>query len=219
MEIDPRLPEPHCVRARYLEEEGRAEEAEKQVRTALNLDPGSWEANREAARMLYRNGHTRDAIPFLEKAASLVENDWSSSMLLVSCYAAAGDEPRKRKAAQMTIERAERLIAQDPTNGSALAGGATSLVALGEKERARDWMRRALLLDPDNLNSRYNIACTLSLEVGDANEAIDVLVPYFERVNAASRIRHAESDPDLDSIRDDPRFKEMLAAAKKRLGI
>ena len=39
IEINPELPEGHCVKARYLEEEGRAEEAEKQVRTALKLNP------------------------------------------------------------------------------------------------------------------------------------------------------------------------------------
>jgi len=32
-------------------------------------------------------------------------------------------------------------------------------------------------------------------------------------------IRHLEVDPDLDVIRDDARFKDMLAGAKQRLGI
>jgi hypothetical protein len=30
-------------------------------------------------------------------------------------------------------------------------------------------------------------------------------------------INHAKVDPDLDRIRDDPRFKEMLATAEQRL--
>jgi hypothetical protein len=29
----------------------------------------------------------------------------------------------------------------------------------------------------------------------------------------------ADTDTDLDSIRDDPRFQKMLASAKKRLGL
>src|SRR5690349_19449302 len=71
LEINPGLAEAHCIKARYLEEEGRRDEAEKQVRTALKLDPESWEVNREVARMLFRHGHMRDAIPYFEKAASL----------------------------------------------------------------------------------------------------------------------------------------------------
>ena len=31
--------------------------------------------------------------------------------------------------------------------------------------------------------------------------------------------KHLEADPDMDLLRDHPRFKKMLAAAKKRLGI
>jgi hypothetical protein len=38
-------------------------------------------------------------------------------------------------------------------------------------------------------------------------------------MNSPTFIRHLEVDPDLDSIRKDSRFIEMVAAAKKRLGI
>ena len=84
---------------------------------------------------------------------------------------------------------------------------------------ARDWIRRALLLDPENVTMRYNVACTLALKLGDAEEAINALRPYFEAATGATQIAHAEADPDLDVIRDNPEFKEMLSAAKKRLEI
>jgi adenylate cyclase len=38
-------------------------------------------------------------------------------------------------------------------------------------------------------------------------------------VTSTTILRHLEVDPDLNPIRDDPRFTNMLAAAKKRLGI
>ncbi len=218
LEINPALAEAHCVKARYLEEDGRAEEAERQVRTGLKLDPESWDVNRTVARMLFRHGGVREAIPFFEKAASLVDTDWNSPMMLVTCYQAFGEDANMRKAARTASERAERAIAQDPTNGSALAGGANCLSVLGEDVRAREWIERALLLDPDNLNMRYNVACHLAL-IGDAADAIDALDPFFETVTSGTRIRHLEADPDLDLIRDDPRFQNMLASAKQRLGL
>jgi adenylate cyclase len=219
IQINPGLPEAHCVKARYLEEEGHADEAAEQVRRMLKLDPESWEVNREVARMLYRHSRFREAIPYFEKATSLMDTDWNSPMMLVSSYNATGDEPQMRKAARVSVDRVERAIVQDATNGSALAAGAISLAVLGETKRAQEWVERALLLDPDNLNMRYNVACTLVLKLGSADDALATLNPWFETVTSATRVRHAEADPDFDSIRDDPRFKQMLSAAKKRLGM
>ena len=217
--INPNLPEAHCIKARYLEEEGQREEAEQQIRTALQLGPDSWEVNREAGRMFFRHGHIREAIPFFEKAASLMDADYANPGMLMSCYHAIGDREGVRRAAKTCLERAEGAIAKEPTNGPALAMGANALSMFGEKERAQEWIRRALLLDPDNLSMRYNLACSLAQELGDPEGALDALQPYFERVQSRTHIRHLEADPDFNAIRDHPRFKKMFAEAKERLGM
>ena len=219
LEINPGLAEAHCIKARYLEEEGRTEEAEKQIRTALKLDPESWEVNREVARMLFRHGHMREAIPYFEKAASLNDTDWHNPLMLITCFEATGDNALMLKAAATARERVQRAVAMDPTNGTALATGAHALATLGDMDRAREWLRRALLLDPDNLAMRYNTACTVLRHLDDPAEALTMLQPFFEKVTSTTWIWHAEADPDLDIIRGDRRFKEMLAAAKKRLGM
>jgi adenylate cyclase len=48
---------------------------------------------------------------------------------------------------------------------------------------------------------------------------VDTLERFFETVTSTTWIRHVEADPDLEPIRDNPRFKAMLAAARKRLGM
>jgi adenylate cyclase len=217
--INPNLPEALCIQARYLEEEGRGEEALRQVRAAGQLNSESWEVNREAARMLFRHGNFADAIPYFEKAGSLMESDWHNPSMLITCYNSIGDKTALNRAAKTALERAERAIAQDPTNGPALAVGASALSMFGEEERARDWIGRALLLDPDNLSMRYNLACSLARELGDPEAAMETLQLFFEKVNSPMHIRHLEVDPDLDDIRADPRFVAMLADAKQRLGM
>ena len=219
LEINPGLAEAHCIKARYLEEEGCTEDAEKQIRIALKLDPESWEVNREAARMLFRHGHIREAIPFFSKAVSLNDSDWHNAVMLVTCYLGIDDRAQMLKSAEMVRERVQRAISMDPTNGTALASGAYSLAMLGEIERSREWMRRALLLDPDNLVMRYNAACCLLRQIGDAEDALKTLDPFFQKVTSTTWIWHAEADPDFEPIREDPRFREMIASAKKRLGI
>ena len=219
IDLNPALPEAHCIKARYLEEEGKADEAERQIRKALKLDPESWEVNREAARMLFRHNHIPEEIPFFEKAVSVMDTDWHNSLLLVTCYKATADEPHMRRAAKLTFERSERALKKDPANGQALASGAQALLIIGDEERAFDWVRRALLLDPDNLVMRYNLACTLAAESSTRDQALDLLGAFFERVNSASHMRHIEVDPDVDPIRDDPRFKNMFGDARQRIGM
>ena len=219
LQIRPDMPEAYCIKARYLEEEGKQEEAEDLIRTALQLGPDSWEVNREAGRMFFRHGRLSEAIPHFEKAASLMDTDYGNPGLLMSCYYAMGDREGVRRAAKTCLERTERAIAKEPTNGPALAMGANALSMFGEKDRAREWINRALLLDPDNLSMRYNLACSLALELKDPEGALDALQPYFERVQSRTHIRHLEADPDFNSIRDHPRFQKMFAAAKERLGM
>jgi adenylate cyclase len=66
---------------------------------------------------------------------------------------------------------------------------------------------------------RYNIACALTTDLGDRNRALEVLEPYFRTTLGVTHIRHAEADPDLDTLREDPRFKQMLGEARERLGM
>jgi adenylate cyclase len=219
LEINSSLAIPYCVKANYLDGEGRNEEAEALIRKALELDPNSWEVNYEASRLLFRHGRISECIPFFEKAAQLIDNDWRSPMMLMSCYQSLGDKDQLLRAARMTLERTETAVTRDPTNVSALAAGSGALMRLGDEDRAREWIRRALLLDPDNLNMRYNIACTLVVDFGANEEAVEALEPFFERINSTVWMRHVDADPDLEPIRADPRFKSMLADAKQRLGM
>jgi adenylate cyclase len=219
LSLKPELPEALCVKARYLEEQDKQEEANSLIDAALSGNPDSWEVNREAGRMLFRQGRTAESIPYFEKAVSLVSSDYYNPVLLMTCYEAIGDPEKRKQAARLCFERAERALATEPTNGSAIANGAYALAVLGENDRAREWIERGLLLDPENLTMRYNLACTLTVALHDDEAALDVLQPYFDRVNTAPQIKHTEADPDFVRIRDKPRFKEMLAATKKRLGI
>jgi adenylate cyclase len=217
LEVNPGLAEPHCVKVRYLDEMGRQDEADKEFEEALRLGPDSWEVNREAARLMFRRDRMGDAIRYFEKSSQLMDTDFHSCLMLQSCYLGVGEEEAALEAARRALERSELALAKDPTNGAALAAGASSLIMMGEIERGKDWTQRALLLDPENLSIRYNVACSLTFRNSDLNGALDLLDEYFKRIESPGNINHAEIDPDMDLLREDPRFVEMVSAAKKRL--
>ena len=73
-----------------------------------------------------------------------------------------------------------------------------------------------MLIDPDNGEMRYNIACALSAHLKDADTALELLGPYLAQARP-NDLAFAKVDPDLDPIRSDPRFAAMIAAADARL--
>jgi adenylate cyclase len=219
MQLNPKLAEPRCVRVRFLEEQGRTDEADKELAEALKLNPESWDVNRAAARLMFSRDRIGDSTRYFEKAAQLMDGDFHSCMMLITCYLDIGDEQAALDAARRTLERSEATTAKDPTNGAALAAGASSLMMLGDVERGKDWLKRALLLDPDNIMVLYNAACSLTFRDADLDGALNLLEQYFERLESPGNIHHAEIDPDMDPVREDPRFKAAIGAARKRLGI
>jgi len=70
--------------------------------------------------------------------------------------------------------------------------------------------------DASSTNMRYNFACTLATFLKEADGSIELLEPLFERTSIAM-LNHAKADPDLDIVRNDPRFKTMVANAEARL--
>ena len=218
LSIDPSIAEAHCAMARRLEEKGRKDEALSELEKGLRLDPDSWELNKVIANFFMCEGRIGDATRHFEKAASVMETDYHAWGMLTSCYRGMGDGVRSLEAAKRTLEQVERVLAEDPSNGAAISFGVMSLAALGQRDRAREWMDRALLIDPDNLNMRYNFACALARDFGDCESALGMLESTLPRVKGSLRNVGVEFDPDLDPLRDEPRFQKMLADAKARLG-
>jgi adenylate cyclase len=214
--LDPGLAEAHAVKAQLLQADGHADEAAAEVAVALDLDAGSYEVNRAAGRLNYLLQRYEDAARFYEKSAGLMETDINSVSMLISCYTALGNSAGVRHAAELAVKRAEAILARDQNNAGVMLYSAYALSALGEGERAKARMSHALLIDPDNFNMRYNFACALSVHLRDKDAALEMLAPVFATITDAF-MPFAVADPDLDLVRDDPRYQAMVAAAEARL--
>ena len=216
--IDSSIGEAYCPMVRRLDEKQLYADADAHMQKALRLDPESWEVNKEAARLHLRRGHVAEATRHFEKAVALMDSDVHAWAMLVTCYRSLGQAEDQQRAAKMAVAEAEKILAQDPSNGAALSFGAGGLAALGQVDNAKEWMERAMLIDADNLDMRYNFACALAAFLDDREGALRLLERNFATVGAY-QVRIAETDPDLDSLRSDPRFQTILSCARERLGI
>jgi tetratricopeptide (TPR) repeat protein len=206
-----------CAKARQLAQQGRYDEAQRQVDAALAMDANSWEANREAARLLYTQGFADRAIPFGEKALAARKTDHQSASLLISCYRATHNKDALKEAAEQAVARAEQSIASGSGIGSAFASGAKGLAVLGHEDRARKWLRKALNVDPGNLPLRYDVAAVLAAFVNDGDAALDVLEAVVEAASSREDLQLLETDPDWNSIRQGRTFQSLVHRARKRV--
>jgi adenylate cyclase len=214
--LDPDLAEAHAVKAQLLLADGDAEAAAREVAIAFKLNPESYEVNRSAGRLNYQLRRYEDAVRFFEKAAGLMEADLNSASILISTYTALGDDAGVRRAAELALKRAEAVLAHDQNNSMVAGYSAYALAALGQGERAKARMERALLIDPENVNMRYNFGCALCTYLGDKEAALDMLAPVFAGITD-STLAYAKADPDLELLRDEPRFHAMITDAEARL--
>jgi adenylate cyclase len=214
--LDPELVEAHAVKAYILTNAGDTDGAAAEVAIALKVDPESYEANRAAGRLNYRLHQFRDAIRFYEKASSLMDADVNSSLLALASYEALKDKQGTRRAAEVLLRRADAALAKDSSNAGIMAYSANALGALGEGERAKARMRRAMMIDPDNSNMRYNFACMLCKDLQDKDAALTMLEPVFAGITDEF-LPYAKADPDLTLLHDDPRYQAMVSAAEARL--
>jgi adenylate cyclase len=217
--IDETIAEAHLPMVRRLQEKQQLDAATAAMEAAVRLGPDSWEVNKEAGLFYLFRGDVATATRHYEKAAELMETDFHAWGMLSTCYRALGDVKKLREAARMMVSESEKAVQQDPSNGAALGMLAGGHAIAGDEERTREWIARALLIDPDNLNMRYNFACFLAVHLGDKEGALSMLQSILRQPDAIRQLKYAETDPDLESIHDDPRFHKLMRDAKKHLEV
>ncbi len=216
--INPAIPEAYAVKARILLEHGDFDEAGRQIQKALEYGPESWEVHREAAALAAAQRDMGKAALHYGKAVALIESDFHSWAMLAMCYQALGQLEDVASCAEMMRSQSEKVLSEDPSNGAALGICAGGHAIMGDRARAMETIERALLIDPDNANMKYNFACILSAYLKERDASLDLLLPVLEKANQ-TLVKTAAVDTDLDFLRGDPRFEEALSAAQKRLGI
>jgi adenylate cyclase len=135
--------------------------------------------------------------------------------LFATCNA-LGDIAGRQRAAERILEQAALVLAEDPDNGAALIFSALAFASQGELHRAKQWMDRAVLLDADNQFMRFNLAMGQAVFFKDKPAALETIRHALAN-GGPNVVTLIANDPNLDALRDDPSFHEMLESAKARV--
>src|SRR5882724_8231585 len=193
--LDDKLAEPHASHGLALSLMQQYEEATAEFEKAIALDSNSYGAHYLYARASFSQGELERAAALFERAAEIKPDDYQSVCLLIQVYRSLGRDRDSKDAARKGVKLAEReltLHAEDPRPAHL---GTAALLELGENDRAREWISRALALDPDDPLTQYNLACGYS-NLGEIDAAFDLLERSLPRGGPEVRqwIKH---DSDL----------------------
>jgi adenylate cyclase len=202
------LAEAHASRGLALSLGQRYDEAMAEFEQAIALDPTLFEAQYFCARACFAQGKFERAAALFERAAELKPDDYQSLILLIQIYRSLGRDREKEAAARRGIERAERELTLHPENPRPAYLGAAALMAVGERERAKEWLSRALATDPEDVLTQYNVACVYSL-MGDVEPAFDLLERLLPYANHETKA-WIKYDSDFDPLRSHPRYQKVL---------
>jgi adenylate cyclase len=203
------LAKAHACRELGLSRGQRYEEATAEFETAMALAPNSFEGHYFYARACVSQGKLERAAALFERAAENKPDDYQSLILSIQVYRSLGRHRDSESAARRGIERAESELTLHPENPRPAYLGANALVTLGETDRAREWLSRALAIDPDDILTQYNAACVYSL-LGDIEQAFDLLERLLPHAGYELRRGWIKHDSDLDPLRSHPRYQKLL---------
>jgi eukaryotic-like serine/threonine-protein kinase len=184
---------------------GRFDEALREARIAQQLDPLSLIVNSNAGYTLYFARQYDQAIVELEKAKELDPNFPLVYQIFGYIYGKKGDTAKSVEALTKAVELA-------PDNLSFEADLAWAHAISGEKEKAEETLDQLLRISINTYVPPFHLA-GICVGLNQNDRAIDWLEKAYN--DRSDQITYIGKDPRFDSLREDPRFQDLV----RRIGL
>ncbi|NDQ55977.1 MAG: protein kinase [Acidipila sp.] len=200
LELNPNYPAAHEFYSVYLILLGRTDEGLVEARRAAALDPLSPEISYIVGFALLYARRYEQAAAELRRTLDLDSNYWAA----VYCSAQVYEQLGRFDQAIAALHLVRKI---DDSSLTATAELVRAYTLAGQQALAQRTMRELLARSKTSYISRY-IMATVYTALGDKNQAFAELEQaYQQRSFFLSLI---QIDPELDSLRPDPRFQALL---------
>jgi len=188
---------------------GRYEEAARMTQRSQDLNPTAHGSNNLGVIYEFQ-GRYADAIRMFQQAVAAGSNDRRTWGNLADAYRWASEPGGKAaEAYRQALQLAERDLSVNPRDAEVRAALALYCVGLSDRARASREIERARRQAPDNVNVLFRAALA-SEQIGRRAAALETLKAALERGYSLAEVQW---HPDLASLRQDPRYRSVLASA------
>jgi len=170
LEINPSLPEAQLGYANYLGTLGRFKEALSRVQQAYLYDPLAVESRNEALWIYYFSGRMPETIEQCRNTIELAPAAPTAYAVLSTAYAQMGQHAATLRAAEDTAR-----ISNSP---SATATAASALAHIGQRDKAKQLLAKALEQAKEHYICRFIVAAAYT-ELGENEKAIESMRQAF----------------------------------------
>ncbi len=183
------------------------DEALASGRKAVELDPNNYIAYWILGRIFHAIDRDRDAVEMYKKCQQLKPDFFNSYVDLTMSYEKLGEKELYRTALNNALPVLSGHLSRYPDDGRAHMLYGVVLVQVGRTEEAKPEAAKALELNPNDSLMLYNGACFYA-RLGETRLALDTLKNAILAGHA--NYEWIKRDPDLESIRNEPEYLELM---------
>jgi serine/threonine protein kinase/tetratricopeptide (TPR) repeat protein len=200
IELSPNYAPAHSYYSWYLIAVGRTEEALAESRRAEELDPLSTEISSFIGWWLYLARRYDEAVKQLGKCLDLDPN-------YANCYWILGQTYEQQGRFSEALTANAKALKIDPGWSWAATESARPHALSGRRAEAQRGLDDLLALSKRSQVPKYSLA-TVYAALGDKSRALDALEQAY--AEHSFFLDFLKSDPQMDSLRSEPRFQELL---------
>jgi eukaryotic-like serine/threonine-protein kinase len=200
IELSPNYAPAHEYYSWYLIAVGRASEAVAESRRAEELDPLSAEISSLTGWWLYLARRYDEAVTQFHKCLDLDPN-------YAVCHTVLGQTYEQQGRFSEAVASEAKALKVDPERTWAAAESARVYAPSGRRAEAQRGLDELLALSKRSRVSNYLLA-TFYTALGDKKHAQDSLEQAYS--DRSFYFDFLKSDPQMDSLRSEPRFQELL---------
>jgi eukaryotic-like serine/threonine-protein kinase len=191
---------------------GRDDDAAATLQRALEIKPDA-EIYNNLGTIRYYQGHYDEAATAFEKTVSLSANDFNSWASLGDAYRQLHAADKAKQSYQQAVQLVKEEIVKHPDQMELRADLSLYLAKTGDKQGSLNVIQAIPLSTEKDPTNFFEIALAYEL-CGERDRAIDVLT---SAVKAGQSLDDIKNEPDLVSLRADPRYhlNVITAAAAK----